>query len=283
MKLNDLVVFDSELPCEQVSCITSLAANSSRKFLTATRDSISAAIRLSNARCFVIVTGKPKLLTNFISNSIIDVSDKTSAQIAKEISWVLSSFGTEKSDNMFFTSDTHFNHRNIIKYCNRPWNSGKDANGELVVADTDVEAMNEAMIAAWNSTVPADATVWHLGDFALGDRSKIPNIVSRLNGKINLVLGNHDHRNVRKLLDAGFNAVYDHPVVLNKYVILTHEPLEFLNANCPFFQIFGHVHDSEHYKTWSKSGACVCVERHEYKPVSWTAIQEKYAELNGND
>lgn len=273
--LNDIVLLDNELPDELVVAMMLALSANGRKLLVVPRSSISAILKSSNTRSYAILTGKPALLADFIPNNVVDVTGKTFGQIAKHANWILSSYSTEKSSSIFFISDTHFNHRNIIKYCNRPWSSGKDENGESAVSDTDVEAMNEAIIAAWNSTVPKDATVWHLGDFALGDRSKIPELVSRLNGKINLVLGNHDHRNIRKLLDAGFNAVYDHPVLIDKHVILTHEPLEFLNDNCPFFQIFGHVHDSAHYSTWSKNGACVCVERHGYKPVSFEEIKEK--------
>lgn len=57
-------------------------------------------------------------------------------------------------ENLFFTSDTHFFHEGIIKFCNRPFAS--------------VEEMNEAMIRNWNEVVHEKGTVFHLGDFAFG-------------------------------------------------------------------------------------------------------------------
>ena len=78
----------------------------------------------------------------------------------------------------FFTSDTHFGHRNIIKYSNRPFDS--------------VEQMNEALIDNWNDTVLPTDTVYHLGDVALGPWSEWDSILTRLNGYKVLVVGNHD-------------------------------------------------------------------------------------------
>lgn len=79
---------------------------------------------------------------------------------------------------IFFTSDTHFGHQNIIKYCDRPFK--------------DTDQMDEAIIANWNAVVSADDTVYHLGDIALGLIDKSLPKVSRLNGYKIAVLGNHD-------------------------------------------------------------------------------------------
>lgn len=206
---------------------------------------------------------------NYVDCECMTYNGFTTAK-AKEVIWILTNFGKDKkmNENVWFTSDTHFYHTNIIKYCNRPFNS--------------VEEMNEKLIANWNSVVGKDSIVWHLGDFCLGPDQKkhIPELVSKLNGKINLVLGNHDHNSVKFYYDAGFNRVYDRKVIINDFVILTHAPLMFLNDNTQFFQIFGHVHDSELYPTFSKTGCCICVERHNYKPISWKKIQEEYERLN---
>ena len=74
--------------------------------------------------------------------------------------------------NLFFTSDTHFWHSNIIKYCNRPF--------------MDIEEMNEEIIKRWNDKIEKDDLVFHLGDFAFCGPSQYKTLLERLNGKKNL-------------------------------------------------------------------------------------------------
>lgn len=76
-----------------------------------------------------------------------------------------------------FSSDHHFWHNNVIRYCSRPFES--------------VEQMNEAMVIAWNMNVHPDDTVYVLGDFSLAFRA-VETFPKRLMGKKILVPGNHD-------------------------------------------------------------------------------------------
>lgn len=79
----------------------------------------------------------------------------------------------------WWTSDTHFSHRNIIRYTDRPFSG--------------VDDMNSVMIGRWNERVAADDTVWHLGDLALGsDFQRQLELTASLNGTRLLVPGNHD-------------------------------------------------------------------------------------------
>ncbi len=77
----------------------------------------------------------------------------------------------------FITSDLHFWHENVIKYCSRPFANAAE--------------MNEALIKAWNSAVAPEDVVLILGDFAMAARA-VEQIVPRLNGRKRLILGNHD-------------------------------------------------------------------------------------------
>jgi calcineurin-like phosphoesterase family protein len=78
----------------------------------------------------------------------------------------------------FFTSDTHFGHANIIRYCERPF--------------SDYETMDAAIIKNWNAVVGDTDVVYHLGDLALGPSERWDWILKSLNGYKIFVVGNHD-------------------------------------------------------------------------------------------
>jgi calcineurin-like phosphoesterase family protein len=81
---------------------------------------------------------------------------------------------------IYFTSDHHFGHANIIKFVNRPFKT--------------VEQMDEELISRWNETVSEDDIVYHLGDFTLGNRKVFNSYIKRLSGHIKIVPGGHDSR-----------------------------------------------------------------------------------------
>lgn len=232
---------------------------------------------------------KKKFPNNYVDCELMSCNGLTKKK-ANEAIYILTNGHIDhmKESKIFFTSDSHFYHRNIIKYCNRPWNHGFNENGEMIVTDEDVEKMNDDMISNWNSVVGENDLVWHLGDFAFGKDKleKTKQLIEKLNGKINIVLGNHDlhgNENIKHYYDIGFNKVYDRKVIIDDYVILSHIPLMFLNENTPFFNIAGHVHDSTVYQTFTKSQAIVCVERHNYTPISYETIKENYEKLQTVD
>lgn len=79
---------------------------------------------------------------------------------------------------IYFTSDPHYGHANVIKYCGRPFAS--------------VDEMTSKLINNWNSVVTPDDIVYCLGDFSLATRP-VEAITPRLNGTKLLVPGNHDY------------------------------------------------------------------------------------------
>jgi len=108
---------------------------------------------------------------------------------------------------------SHYNHNNIIKYCNRPF--------------SDYKEMNEKMIEAHNSIVSKHDIFISLGDFSFNYDDKWSNILDRLNyRKAILIQGNHDKIPPSEMLASGFNNVF------KKYwfnyhgynILLTHKP-----------------------------------------------------------
>jgi calcineurin-like phosphoesterase family protein len=93
---------------------------------------------------------------------------------------------------VFYTSDTHFWHKNILKYCPRPWST--------------IEEMNEGMIERWNRAVRPQDIVYHIGDVGFGSTEKLKAIVQRLNGQKIVIKGNHDDRSNKSMIEMGFQA-----------------------------------------------------------------------------
>ena len=132
---------------------------------------------------------------------------------------------------VYFTSDTHFNHTNIISYCQRPFKN--------------VDEMNERIIANWNEVVSEDDIIFHLGDFCLGGAAEWTRLLDRLNGKIYLIMGNHDRKNIRQGFKDRFEhvAMQMHIEVGKQRIYLNHYPfLCFEGGYKDVWQLFGHVH-----------------------------------------
>ena len=68
---------------------------------------------------------------------------------------------------IFFSADHHFGHKNIIKHANRPFDT--------------IHEMNKALVEAWNSVVPKNGVVYHLGDICWGSPRPMRAILDRLN------------------------------------------------------------------------------------------------------
>ena len=87
---------------------------------------------------------------------------------------------------MYITSDLHFYHKNIIKYCpkSRPFSCE--------------EEMNEIIVKNWNDKIGKNDSVYILGDVSFGKPSATIQLLNRLNGRKKLIVGNHDTDKDRK-------------------------------------------------------------------------------------
>lgn len=87
--------------------------------------------------------------------------------------------------NIWFFSDHHFSHTNILKF--------KDKEGNLIRPMFDsVDHMDEYMIHEWNSHIKPGDHVWHLGDITFNKEKFTNKILNKLHGKLRIVVGNHD-------------------------------------------------------------------------------------------
>lgn len=166
----------------------------------------------------------------------------------------------------YFIADTHFGEDRIRKYENRPFSTATQ--------------MDEMLISNWNARVQLGDSVYVLGDFgADGYEAKL---LAQLNGVKYLIKGNHDTKSNDEYRRAGFCEVYDQPIILDGFWILSHEPL-YVNSNMPYANLFGHVHAAPQYRDYSSQHYCVSVERIGYTPISFDEIIAKIQEAVRNE
>lgn len=164
-------------------------------------------------------------------------------------------------NKIYFISDLHLSHNNIIKYCNRPYEN--------------IEQMNNDIIKRWNSVVGKDDTVWVLGDVGLGRKEDIKKLLLQLKGHKKLIMGNHDRWTTRSYQECGFEFVSKYPVLLKGHFLLSHAPIM---DSGPFYNIYGHVHDNPEFQTETERSRCVCVERQDYTPIR-LPVFDSYVEV----
>lgn len=138
---------------------------------------------------------------------------------------------------IYYTSDLHLCHENIIRLCNRPYKT--------------IEEMNEDLINRWNKKVKPNDVVYVLGDFFFKqqDSKYVSSVLKRLNGEKILIKGNHD----QFLKTLGniyyyFKEVTDYKRIQDngKQVILFHYPIEEWDGYFRgSYHLYGHVHNSD--------------------------------------
>jgi len=160
---------------------------------------------------------------------------------------------------IYFISDMHFNHANIIEYCRRPFKN--------------VEEMNKVIIENWNKTVTKHDTVFVLGDLALQcSKEQVAELIEKLKGRKILIMGNHDKWNMDFYYSIGFKEVYKYPILYKKFFLISHEPVKFVDQT-PYLNIHGHTHNNmmivdDHYFN-------VSVEQINYTPILFEEIKNK--------
>lgn len=187
-----------------------------------------------------------------------------------------------KGQKLWFTSDLHFGHRNVIKFCNRPFE--------------DEKVMGKQLIHNWNETVSKDDIVFVLGDtFWFNDSRSIKKILDQLNGTIYLIPGNHDDfATYHRVDDPRIHLCEDVTVLWldsqdgrwdkKLYELwLCHYPMmTWPHRERGAMQLFGHIHSQEGENEGvdqdlplHKNQMDVGVDRWGYKPILFEDILKK--------
>lgn len=179
---------------------------------------------------------------------------------------------------IYFTSDWHIGHKNIIRLGERPF--------------TDMAQMKYVIFDNYNSVVRDEDIVYFVGDI-FWQYQDAPNVLKYLKGTKVLIIGNHDKcfkpksrdKYIEFYKDAGFFKVYDSVrVALNgRYVTVNHFPYRIEGAeqtqryyehrpiNQGDWLIHGHIHQNGFVKDKQIN---VSVEVWDYKPVSQRTIAQ---------
>jgi calcineurin-like phosphoesterase family protein len=171
--------------------------------------------------------------------------------------------------NIFFTSDNHFGHANIIKYCNRPFRS--------------VDGMNRQMIINWNNTVGPDDIVYHLGDVGFMSDEALVNILGSLNGHKHLILGNHDKKikKNQELFQIVFESISESAELLlgGKSYVMYHYPILGWSGKINGARMLhGHCHGTCDYPHNAGKILDVGVDCHGFRPISLSEVEDKFEE-----
>ena len=170
---------------------------------------------------------------------------------------------------VFVTSDIHLSHLNILKY-----------NVATRGMFNSVDEMNEAIVQRWNETVGPEDHTFILGDVSMGDVSRAPGSIQRLNGTKTLILGNHD-RSLMKIegIRDLFHGVYDYLVYSHSkqdHFVMFHYPIaswDGKNHGSGSFHLHGHLHGAP---SGIKGRAMdVGMDCNDLRPFSLDAVAEK--------
>lgn len=166
----------------------------------------------------------------------------------------------------FFGSDQHFDHKNVIEFCKRPYAS--------------VDHMNVELVKNHNMVVKPDDEFFCIGDFSFAHKQNdIESILNQMNGKKYLIPGNHDHKQTRKA--SGWTEVFSDHIVELKLdllpvpLVLCHYPIASWNRKFHgAIHLYGHVHSDGQTQLF-QNAVDVGVDAWDYRPVTFNEIKSR--------
>lgn len=165
-------------------------------------------------------------------------------------------------ESVFFTSDTHWHHKSILRF----------GRGEFF---DDLDEMNESLIERWNAVVKSGDRVYHLGDFSFGNKAKIVAVLDRLQGQIHMVRGNHDRQ--LDSLASRFASYGDYKSIRvgDQKIVMSHYPfLTWDQAHHGSWMLHGHSHHLLAPTTQPRLDVGVDGPGYDFTPVSFEQVRE---------
>ncbi len=164
--------------------------------------------------------------------------------------------------NVWFISDTHFGHSNILKF---------ESHGAPLRVFSSVEEMDEVMIERWNKTVKPGEKIYHLGDLGFS-KPNLEKIMPRLNGQKRLILGNHDGYQMK------FYEQYFKKIICSwrpiRSCIFSHHPLYIGAGNERILaNVHGHIHRGQINDPRYLN---ISVEETDYYPIHYDQIIQTF-------
>jgi calcineurin-like phosphoesterase family protein len=190
--------------------------------------------------------------------------------------------------NVYFTSDFHLFHHNVLKFDKRPFN--------------DVHHMHQVIEQRWNETVSPDDIVIYLGDLSFGrreDKTFVDDMMKRLNGKIHFIMGNHDKiddvkkvpnlESIQDYLEVRITHMQHEDGIGEKKVetlfCCMHYPIYSWNKkHHGSYMVHGHCHGNLHHGEEASfydnrrviDAGCML---HDYRPISYKEIIKKLSHV----
>ena len=141
---------------------------------------------------------------------------------------------------IYYTSDLHLGHENVIRHCSRPFVSADE--------------MDAVLISKWNEKVHPTDTVYIIGDFLFRSKRPAEEYLAILKGKKHLIVGNHDKYWMEKVdLEAWFESVSPMLFVNDhgQTATLCHYPMmSWPGMSRGGYMIYGHIHNNTDADYW---------------------------------
>jgi calcineurin-like phosphoesterase family protein len=151
---------------------------------------------------------------------------------------------------IYFTADTHFGHKNLVRGCTS-WVNKNQCRDFSSLLEHD-----EFLIKSINSSVGYEDTLYHLGDWSFGGFENIERFSRRINCQnVHLILGNHDTHIAENREDSQelFSSVqhYAEVTIEGQTIVLSHWPMKIWNGyHKGWWHLHGHCHNNLKPDEW---------------------------------